>query len=241
MHAFSENVADGIGATHQLGARGVAALSLLAANAGMLFLYFALDLTLFEVVVVYWFEALWVGLFSGLKLLVASVFGDPYENRWIDVSRGSGLFISLFALVKSSGVFLIILVLTGVALVVAQQELTGVNGNDFVREQAPLLLKCSLLFLAGHGLSFIINFLVLGEFRHARIGTLLWLPFKRGLALFVTIAAALTAIQTWPGVLTYTTFAALLIIVKLAWDYFLHTRERHSFSTAGLEEKKELL
>lgn len=241
MHAFSENVADGIGATHQLGARGVAALSLLAANAGMLFLYFALDLTLFEVVVVYWFEALWVGLFSGLKLLVASVFGDPYENRWIDVSRGSGLFISLFALVKSSGVFLIILALTGVALVVAQQELTGVNGNDFVREQAPLLLKCSLLFLAGHGLSFIINFLVLGEFRHARIGTLLWLPFKRGLALFVTIAAALTAIQTWPGVLTYTTFAALLIIVKLAWDYFLHKRERHSFSTAGLEEKKELL
>lgn len=241
MHAFSENVAAGSGVTHQLGARGVAALSLLAANAGMLFLYFALDLTLFEVVVVYWFEALWVGLFSGLKLMTASVFGDPYENRWIDVSRGSGLFISLFALVKSSGVFLVILALTGVALVVAQQELTGVAGNDFVREQAPLLLKCSLLFLAGHGLSFIINFLVLREFRHARIGTLLWLPFKRGLALFVTIAAALTAIQTWPGVLTYTTFAALLIIVKLAWDYFLHTRERRSFSTAGLEDKKDLL
>ena len=241
MHALSDNTAANIGATHKLGARGVAALGLFAANAGMLFLYFAFDLTLFEVVVVYWFEALWVGLFSGLKLLTASIFGDPYENRWIDISRGSGLFISLFALVKSSGAFLVILVLTGVALVVAQQELTGVNGNDFVREQAPLLLKCSLLFLAGHGLSFIINFLILGEFRHARIGTLLWLPFKRGLALFVTIAAALTAIQTWPGVLTYTTFAALLIIVKLAWDYFLHTRERRSFSTAGLEDKKDPL
>lgn len=241
MHALSEDTADSIGTTHKLNPRGVAALSLFAANVGMFFLYFAFDLTLFEVVVVYWFEALWVGLFSGLKLLTASVFGDPYENRWIDVSRGSGLFISLFALVKSSGVFLIILALTGVALVVAQQELTGVNGNDFVREQAPLLLKCSLLFLAGHGLSFIINFLVLGEFRHARIGTLLWLPFKRGLALFVTIAAALTAIQTWPGVLTYTTFAALLIIVKLAWDYFLHTRERRSFSTAGLVDKEDPL
>jgi hypothetical protein len=241
MHALSDSRTDNIGATHKLGARDVAALGLFAANAGMLFLFFAFDLTLFEVVVVYWFEALWVGLFSGLKLVTASLFGDPYENRWIDVSRGSGLFISLFALVKSSGVFLVILALTGVALVVAQQELTGINGNDFLREQAPLLLKCSLAFLVGHGLSFLINFLVLGEFRHARIGPLLWLPFKRSSALFVTVAAALTAIHTWPGVLTLTTFAALLIVIKLAWDYFLHARERRSFSTAGWENKKEPL
>lgn len=239
MHALSENTADSIGATHKLGARGVAALSLFAANVGMLFLYFALDLTLFEVVVVYWFEALWVGLFSGLKLLTASLFGDPYENRWVDVSWGSGLFLSLFAIIKSSGFFLTILALTGVALVVAHEGLTGVDGNDFVREQGPLLLKCSLLFLAGHGLSFVINFLILGEFRHARAGTLLWLPFKRGLALFVTIVAALTALQTWPGVLTYTTFALLLIIVKLAWDYFLHTRERRSFSMDGMVEESQ--
>jgi hypothetical protein len=235
MYAPGENTADNVGATHELGARSMAALSLFAANAGMLFLYFALDLTLFEVVVVYWFEALWVGLFSGLKLLTASIFGDPFENRWLDVSRGSGLFIALFAIVKSSGVFLTILALTGVALVVAHEGLTDISGNDFVREQAPLLLKCSLLFVAGHGLSFIVNFLFLGEFRHARIGTLLWLPFKRGIALFVTIAAAVTAMQSWPGVLTDTTFAALLIVVKLAWDYFLHTRERRSFSTDGMQ------
>ena len=237
MQAFSENVADGIGATHQLGARGVAALSLLAANAGMLFLYFALDLTLFEVVVVYWFEALWVGLFSGLKLLVASLFGSPYDNRWVDVSWGSGLFFSLFAIVKSAGAFLTILIFTGLALVVAHEGLTGLSGDEFVREQGALLLKCSLLFVAGHGLSFVINFLILGEFRHARAGTLLWLPFKRGLALFVTIVATLTALQAWPGILTYTTFALLLIGVKLAWDYFLHTRERHSFSTDGMVEE----
>ncbi|MDH5618246.1 MAG: DUF6498-containing protein, partial [Gammaproteobacteria bacterium] len=71
MHAFSDSIADASGPVHRLGARGVAALSLFAANAGMLFLFFALDLTLFEVVVVYWFEALWVGLFSGLKLVTA--------------------------------------------------------------------------------------------------------------------------------------------------------------------------
>lgn len=241
MNVPSEKIARSRGATHRLGPSSVAALTLFAANAGMLFLYFALDLTLFQLVVVYWFEALWVGLFSGLKLLTASLFGDPYENRWVDVSPGGSFLISLFAIMKSGGAFIFILVITGVALVVAHEELTGLDGDDFVRTQGLLLLKCSLLFLVGHGLSFMINFLFLGEFRRARALTLLWLPFKRSLALFVTIAAALTAIQTWPGVLTYTTFAALLIVVKLTWDYFLHRRERHSFSTAGPEDEKSRL
>jgi len=234
MHALNEDIANSIGPTHRGGPSAVAALSLFAANAGMLFIYVAFDLTLFEVVFVYWFEALWVGLFSGLKLLTASLFGDPYENRWVDVSLGSSLFISLFAIVKSGAAFLTILALSGVALVVAHEGLTGVDGNEFVSEQAPLLVKCSLLFLVGHGLSFVVNFLIRGEFRHARAGTLLALPFKRGIALFVTIVAALVALQAWPGLLTYTTFAVLLITVKLAWDYFLHMRERRSFSTHGL-------
>lgn len=49
------------------------------------------------------------------------------------------------------------------------EELTSVSGDDFVREQGALLLKCSLLFLVGHGLSFVINFLVRGEFRPANM------------------------------------------------------------------------
>lgn len=230
MHGANETVVERLGETHRLGPGLFAGLSLVAANAGMLFLYFALDLTLFQVVVVYWFEALWVGLFSGLKLLTASLFGSPYENRWIDVSRGTGFFMSLFAIAKSGGAFLFLIVVTFIALVVAQQELTGLEGTDFVEQQLPLLLKCSLLFAVGHGLSFIINFLVRGEFHSARFTTLLWLPFKRALALFVTIVAALTALQQWPGVLTYTSFAALLIIVKLSWDVFLHWRERRAFA-----------
>jgi len=214
--------------TYRLGGQTVAGLALIAANAGMLFIYFLYDLTLFQVVLVYWWEALWIGLYSGLKLLTASLIGNPFENRWIDVSRGSGLFITVFSIIKSGVAFLAILVLSGVALVVAQEALTGTPGNDFVGEQGQLLLKCSLVFVVGHGLSFIINFLLLGEFRHARFSTLLWLPFRRSLGLFVTIIAALTAIQTYPGVLTANSFAAILISAKLTWDYFLHRRERRS-------------
>jgi len=233
MQGISENVVEHLGTTHRLGPGAFAALTLFAANAGMLFLFFALDLTLFELVVVYWFEALWVGLFSGLKLLTASLFGSPYENRWVDVSRGMSFLMSLYAIAKSGLAFLFLLAATFVALMVAQQELTGVDGNDFVEDQLLLLLKCSLLFVGGHGLSFVINFLGRGEYRHARMVTLLWLPFKRALALFVTIVGALYAIREWPGVLGYTTFAALLIVVKLTWDLFLHWLERRSFTLDG--------
>ncbi len=228
MPGTNDIVAAPDGNTWKLGPRALAALALLAANAGMLFLYFALDLTLFELVVVYWFEALWIGVFSGLKLLTASLFGDPYENRWIDVSPGAGVFLSLFAIVKSGGAFLFIIAITFIALVAAQQELTGVDGDEFVRQQLPTLLRCSMLFLAGHGLSFIVNFVALGEFRRARFITLLWLPFKRAIALFVTIVVALTALQRWPELMTYTSFAALLITIKLTADLLLHRRERRS-------------
>jgi hypothetical protein len=234
MQPVSDSIAGGIGETYRMGASSVAALSLFAANAGLLLIYFAFDLTLFQLVFVYWWEALWIGLYSGLKLLTASLFGSPYENRWLEVSRGSSLVMSLYAIIKAGGAFLLLLILAGLALIVAQQDLTGTDGTEFIREQSGLILNCSLLFLFGHGLSFIVNFLFLGEFRRARFGSLLWLPFKRSVALFVTVVASLTAIQIYPDILTSTSYATLLIAIKLAWDYFLHRRERLSFSTSGI-------
>ncbi|MGB5720355.1 MAG: DUF6498-containing protein [Woeseiaceae bacterium] len=235
MQGAGDNIVESIGETHRLGARGFAALSLLAANLGMLLIYVAFDLTLFQLVLIYWWEALWIGTFSGLKLLTASLFGNPYENRWVNVSPGSALFISLFAVFKSTAFFITLLGISGVALVVAQQELTGIPGDVFMREQASLMLKFSLIFFIGHGLSFVINFLLLGEYRDARFSDLLMLPFKRALALLFAIVASLTATQLMPGVATDTLFAAFLIVLKLVWDYFLHRRERHTFSTAGIE------
>ncbi|MGB5491290.1 MAG: DUF6498-containing protein [Woeseiaceae bacterium] len=235
MQGAGDNIVESIGETHRLGARGFAALSLLAANLGMLLIYVTFDLTLFQLVLIYWWEALWIGTFSGLKLLTASLFGNPYENRWVNVSPGSALFISLFAVFKSTAFFITLLGISGVALVVAQQELTGIPGDVFMREQASLMLKFSLIFFIGHGLSFVINFLLLGEYRDARFSDLLMLPFKRALALLFAIVASLTATQLMPGVATDTLFAAFLIVLKLVWDYFLHRRERHTFSTAGIE------
>lgn len=225
MSTVGENIYQNQSRAPGFGPREASLLSLIVTNAGMLLLFFILDLSLFQVIVVYWFETLWIGLFSGLRLLTASLFGDPYENRWVDVSPGAGLLMSIMAMVKSGGVFFAIFILTGVALVVAHEGLTGIPGNDFVSAQGPLLLKCSLLFAVGHGLAFVVNFLGFGEIRRARIKTLLWYPFKHSFALYLTIVAALTAIQAWPGYFNASGFAAVMILVKLAWDGFMHSRE----------------
>ena len=225
MSTVGENVLQNQSSAHGLGPRQVAFASLFVTNFGMIFLFFLLELSLFQLVVVYWFETLWIGLFAGLRLLTASLFGDPYENRWVDVSPGVSFLMSLFAIGKSGGTFFLVFILTGVALVVAHEGLTGIPGNDFVSAQAMLLVKCSILFAVGHGLSFLVNFLIFGEFRDVRVTTLLWRPFKHSVALFVTIVAALTVIQTWPGYLNATGFAAILILVKLSWDWFMLSRE----------------
>lgn len=212
------------------GARALAALSLLAANVGFLALFIVFDLTLFELVVVYWLELLWIGLFSGLKLLTASLFGSPYENRWVDVSVGAALLMSLFAIVKSAGLFFTLLFAAGMGLLLANEALTGVSPGEFVEAEASLLLKCSLLFLVGHLLSFLINFIVLGEFRRASAVALLWLPFKRSIALLAIVGGGLLIIVRWPALFDATSFALVLILIKLGADWFLHRRERRSFA-----------
>ena len=212
-------------------AAGLAAMSLVAANVGLLILYFALDLTLFQLVLIYWWEILWIGIFSGLKLLTASLFGDPYENRLVHLSRGANLLLSLFAIAKSAGLFFTLLIFTGVGLAAGYETLTGTPGDKFALNNLGLVLRCSLIFAAGHGLSFLINFLALGEFRHARFTTLLGLPFKRSIALILAIAVLLVATQASPGLLSERSFAAILIVAKLMGDFFLHKRERRSLST----------
>lgn len=217
-------------ARSRVGKASIGAISLAAANAGLLFLYFYYDLTLFQLILVYWWECLWIGLFCALKLIVASMIGDPYENRWIEVSGGAGVLLSIVAIGFVGGEFIALFGALGFAITFAFTELTGLEADELLFDQIGLILGSSLLFLAGHGLSFVVNFLVLGEFRTARAVTLLFLPFRRCLALLGTIAIAFGVAYYVPGLASGTAFAVILIVLKLLWDYRLHLKERTAFA-----------
>ena len=211
--------------TPVIGRLGLSAISLIVANATVLFLLLHYDLSPIQVVLVYWCECVWIGLFSAAKLALASVIGDPYENRWATFSKGSAFFCSS-AFFSVLGAVLV--------LVVSVQHLLGAaNSGLEALEHIPLVLGTSMVLLVSHGISFVVNFLILGEYRRARLGDLITLPFKRSLALLAAILLGLVVVVLVPWLASTTLFAAIVIVLKVLWDLRLHNRERQVFAASG--------
>ena len=207
----------------------LSAIGIMAANAGLLFLYIAYDLTLYQLVIVYWWECLWIGVFSALKLIVASVIGDPYENRYVNVSGGGGLLLSFMTIMTFGGAFMTLVMAIGIAIFLVPNMLGAAQPEELVREGGYALILASVLLSAGHGLSFVINFLFFGEYREARARQLIVTPFKRCFALLASIAVVFGVAALVPELASMTGFAAALIVLKLLADYRLHMAERKVF------------
>ena len=192
--------------------------------------YFISDLSLFQVAAVYWWECLWIGIFCALKLLVASIIADPYENRWVHFTAGGRVLASFVAIIFVSAEFLGLFFILGMVITFAFHGLTGIDQAELMRGALGPVLGSSVLFLVGHSVSFIVNFILGGEYRNARASTLLALPFKRCIALIAAVVVAFTAAWLLPGFANTTGFVILLIAFKLAWDYALHLKERSAFA-----------
>lgn len=208
---------------------GLGAVSLVAANTLLLFLYFWYDVTLFQLVLVYWCECVWIGVFSAVKLCIASIAGDPYENKWVDVSAGTSLFTSLALVWFAGAFFLSLLGVLLIAILYVNDVLPLGNPGDDWRNHIGLVLGASLLLMAAHAISLVANFLVGREYRTARAGELLKLPFTRCLALLLAIVVSIVFVVLVPTFANTTAFATVVIVVKVLWDIRLHRAERRMF------------
>jgi hypothetical protein len=208
---------------------GLGAVSLILANAGLLIFYVVYDVTLFQLVLVYWCECVWIGIFSAIKLIIASIIGDPYENRWADVSPGSAFLTSLIVIIFTSSTFFSLLGVTLVFILFANDALQLGNPNDETFNHIRLVLGASLLLMAGHAISLIANFFVLGEYKTAKVRTLVTLPFTRCIALLAAIVVSIVFVATVPGFANTSAFAVAVILLKVLWDNRLHRRERRAF------------
>lgn len=230
MSLAPEQLAPGPVRTETLETIGLGALSLVLANAGLIFLYFVYDLSLIQLVLIYWLESLWIGIFCALKLVTASIIGNPFENSWVNVSAGAGLLSSLIAIFLMGGQFLSLFGMLGLAIAMASSVVSGISAHDIFVNEISLLLGASGLLIAAHGMSFVGNFILLGEYKTARVGTLLVLPFKRCFALMGAIVIAFIVAFVVPVFASTTGFAVVLILGKLVWDYRLHVQERKAFA-----------
>ena len=207
--------------------------SLLIANGGVLVLFFLYDVTLFQLVLVYWCECAWIGIFSGVKLILASIFGSPYENRWVDFSPGASVFTSLLVIGTASGGFFSLLGLMLISILFANDNLALSNPGDDTYNHIGLVVGVSLLLMGSHALSLIINFLILGEFRVARVGSLIALAFQTPcLALFLAIIMSIAFVALTPSIASTAVFAIAVVLVKILLDLRLHLSERREFASS---------
>jgi hypothetical protein len=58
------------------------------------------------------------------------------------------------------------------------------------------------------------------------------MPFKRCLALLVTIAGSIAYTATVPGIAIASAFPVVVLVLKTLWDYWLHRKERRGSSAA---------
>lgn len=213
-----------------VGRLGLGAISLVIANSGVMLLYFLYDVTVFQLVLVFWCECVWIGIASAMKLIVASIIGDPYQNRWADVSPGAAFFTSLLVIIFCSSAFFSLLGVILLAILFANDALALSSPGDDPFNHIGVVLGASFLLIVGHAISFVGNFLVLGEYKTARARILVALPFKRCVALLVAIAASIAFVALVPGLANTTAFAVSVIVLKMLWDMRLHRNERRAFA-----------
>ena len=214
---------------------GLGATSLVIANTLLLMLYFWYDVTLFQLVLVYWCECVWIGLFSAVKLIFASIAGDPYENSWASFSPGASLLTSFMVIGFAGSAFITLLGIMLVSILFVNDALPLGSPGDEMHKQIGLVLGASALLMAAHTISLIANFFVGREFQTARVGSLLMLPFTRSFALLGAIVVSILFVALVPAFANTTAFAAVVIFLKTLWDIRLHRNERRMFAHARAE------
>lgn len=215
---------------------GLHSMGVLAANAIVLLIAVAKDLSLIEILLVYCCESVWIAVFGALRLIVASIFGDPYQNRWVGLSRGSSLFASIVIIFLVSSTYLWIPGVAFGGVLVAEHMLSVPAAEIDDLQHLWLVLGTSAVFLVSHGLSFLAGFLALGEFRRARMWDLVFFPLKRSLALLVSIAVGLAIVVLLPAIASTLTFVLVVVVLKLLLDLWLYREPRSALAASGSVE-----
>lgn len=201
---------------------GLHSMGVLAANAVVLIIAVVNDLSPIEILLVYCCESVWIAVFGAFRLMVASILGDPYPNRWIELSRGSALLASIAIIFVASSTYIWIPGVAFGAVLYAEHVLNSSGSKIDDLRHLWLVLGTSSVFLVSHGLSFLSGFILLGEFRRARVGDLVLFPFKRSFALLASIAAGLAVIALLPVVASTLTFVLFVIVLKLLLDVWFY-------------------
>lgn len=190
----------------------------------------------YELMLVYWCEALIIGAFNVARMVVVGLAGQPFGTR-IEADWPARFVLSLMAagfFIMKFGAFALGL---GVLVAMVPEHLAhdhATTGNHIwhgLNAVAKGVAVATVLLFVSHAISFVMNFLVRGEYRNTNLLTLLFWPYVRMSLVMVTLATGLAAAAALPFLNTSTVFGLVIVIVKTAADLVMHKAEHARWGT----------
>lgn len=176
----------------------------------------------FAVLALYWAESLFVGAVNVLKLILSRA---PANAGICEKALAIAMFVLCYGLFWILHGFVVFGLFGNWPDVDRGPDYAVLLRRVFIEEKA---VVPAALLLASHGLSFIRNFVLLGERDRAPVRDLIAAPFARVALLHVTIfmGAGLLLVMRNPvaGVLA-------LVVLKTALDLHAHLRERRRYAS----------
>ena len=116
------------------------------------------------------------------------------------------------------------------AIVVGISEFTGSDVHDVLVDSGKAIILSRTALLLGHAISFVVDFLIRGEYRTVRPMTLLFWPYVKCLSLLMAIVATFVVIANYPAAADLTSVSVLIVGFKLGADLLIYRNERRRFS-----------
>lgn len=187
----------------------ISLLSLVGVNLYLLFEMLNGRINVFQVILLYWFENVIIGIFNVAKMALAK--GDSLDPNQFNTSKYFRIpfFIvhyGMFCLVH--GIFLFFII------------------SKYLPNSFQIIITNGLLLFLSHGFSFIHNYLISGEYKTAKINSLFFQPYKRVVLvhLVIMIGFFLTLTNS-----SNTLLPIILIVLKIIIDSTMHIIERLKF------------
>lgn len=189
-----------------------------------------------QLIVLYWFEALVIGGFNALRLVVVGLFGEqPFGAtlaRWVSVSFGQRLLLTVI------GVGFFLFKFAGFAFVVAVTFLWASFELDHLASQpsspgavtwfgaanvpiGPVIV----ILVASHGVSFVWNFVIGREYRTQNLPALVVWPYARMAAASVVVVVGLLVIALFPAASHAHLAVIVFVLLKTLADALSHRWE----------------
>ena len=188
----------------------------------------------YELILVFWSEAVVLGLYNVLRMLIVGFAGEAplgeTVSRWVEASTGFRIlatFVGTGFFAFKFGTFALCVGLLAATLP-AHAAPDGSGGGRVAHAffaAVPAVGTAVAGLVLSHGWSFIRNFLIGGEYRRMTLLELIFWPYFRMGLVTVVLAGGFVAIGLLPSLADSKAFAVVMILLKIAADCFTHLVE----------------